>query len=527
MQPDETVFWTDSETVLKYISNETARYPVFVANRISVIRHGSHPSQWRYVPTEVNPADHASRGLTTDQLITKTEWLKGPDFLALPEEEWPVPDDQSAKQEDPDERSTMNVNAVVTDEALAEENIMDQLIGHFSSWIKLRRAIAWWLRLKQILLHRSKKVNHTVNRGPLTLEELDIAESAIIKKVQRQCFPDEYKLLQEMQISSCTRNLKKGSSLVNLDPVLKDDMICVGGRLRNAAIPDPAKHQIILPKNHPISTLIIRYTHQRLGHQGRSHVLAEIRRKYWIINAGASIKKEVKRCVICRRVHATASTQKMSDLPSSHLQADEPPFTHTGLDYFGPFYIKQGRSTRKRYGVIFTCMASRAVHLEVAGSMDTDACINAIRRFVSRRGPVKQITSDNGSNLVGANEELRRAFKDLDQEILQRFSTDHGMEWRFNPPASSHQGGIWETQIRTIRKISNSILLEQHLKTCRSEEELHTFFCEVESVINSRPLTKVNDDPADMNVITPNDLLLLAPSKTLPPGCFSERVHIC
>ncbi len=142
IQPDETYFWTDSETVLKYINNDTARYPVFVANRVSVIRHGSCPTQWRYVSTKTNPADHASRGLTAAQLITKQEWLKGPEFLNKPEEEWPAPDMPVKQEESEDSTLTVQVNAVVAEDHV-EQSAVDQLMKYFSSWTKLKRAIAW------------------------------------------------------------------------------------------------------------------------------------------------------------------------------------------------------------------------------------------------------------------------------------------------------------------------------------------------------------------------------------------------
>ena len=304
---------------------------------------------------------------------------------------------------------------------------------------------------------------------------------------------------------------------------MKDGLLRVGGRLRHAAIPEEAKHQIILPKNHHISTMIIRHVHQTVKHQGREHVLAELRQKYWVIKAGVVVKNLLKKCVVCKKIQAAVSNQKMADLPSSRLHADEPPFTRTGMDYFGPFQIKQGRTTRKRYGVIFTCLASRAVHLEVAANMDTSSCVNALRRFTSRRGPVKEIISDNGTNLVGANRDLEQSLQDLDQDTIQRFTTNQGITWNFNPPAASHQGGIWERQIRTVRKIMNAILHEQYLKTCQGEEELHTLMCEIEYIMNSRPLTRVSCDPGDLNVITPNDLLLWKSHVTMPPGSFNEK----
>ncbi|XP_072048281.1 uncharacterized protein [Amphiura filiformis] len=124
----------------------------------------------------------------------------------------------------------------------------------------------------------------------------------------------------------------------------------------------------------------------------------------------------------------------MADLPSNRVKPDDPPFTYTGMDYFGPFNIKHGRSIRKRYGVLFTCMNSRAVHIEIADSMDTSSCINALRRFLARRGHVKEITSDNGTNLVGASHQLVEAIKELDETALQRFASSHEIQWKFNTP---------------------------------------------------------------------------------------------
>ena len=201
----------------------------------------------------------------------------------------------------------------------------------------------------------------------------------------------------------------------------------------------------------------------------------------------------------------------------------DPPFTYTGMDYFGPFMVKQARSTKKRYGVIFTCMVTRAVHTEIVTAMDTSSYINALRRFISRKGTVREITSDNRTNLVGANQELRRALEQLKQEDLQRFSASEGIKWRFNPPAASHHGGVWERRIRTIRKILQSMLDEQHLKVTKTEEQLHTLMCEVEATLNSRPLTKMSDDPTDFQVLTPNHLLLLRSPSCIPPGIFSEK----
>lgn len=170
---------------------------------------------------------------------------------------------------------------------------------------------------------------------------------------------------------------------------MKDGLIRVGGRLERAYLQSDAKHPILLPKTSIVSKLILEDIHKSIGHLGKNAILASLRQRFWVISAVAVIKSLVHRCVICRKYQAPSMEQKMASLPSTRLVPDDAPFTRTGMDFFGPFSIKSGRSTVKRYGVIFTCLNIRALHLEVAYSLDTDSCINSIRRFIARRGPVK------------------------------------------------------------------------------------------------------------------------------------------
>lgn len=182
----------------------------------------------------------------------------------------------------------------------------------------------------------------------------------------------------------------------------------------------------------------------------------------------------------------------MADLPEDRLEP-APPFTHCGVDYFGPWLIKEGRKELKRYGVLFTCLSSRAIHLEVSAILETDSFINALRRFINRRGPVQTIRCDQESNLVGAKNELQKALSSMDQTRVRHFLLQRNCDWiefQLNVPSASHMGGIWERQIRTARNVL-SVLLDQ----CGSQlndESLQTFMTQVEAVVNSRPLTVEN-----------------------------------
>ena len=151
--------------------------------------------------------------------------------------------------------------------------------------------------------------------------------------------------------------------------------------------------------------------------------------------------------------------------------------------------------------------------------MDTESFINALRRFIARRGRPEEIRSDNGGNFVKGERELREALQAWNQTEIHEFLLQNDVKWIFNPPAASHHGGVWERCIRTARNVMKALLKEQVL----DDEGLNTLMCEVESIVNGRPITKVSDDPRDLNALKPNHLLLLRAGTAMPPGVFSKE----
>ncbi|XP_069979436.1 uncharacterized protein [Penaeus vannamei] len=294
---EDSVFWTDSTSVLKYLFNQKARYHTFVANRVNLIRELSSASAWRYVDTKSNPADLASRGLDVDTFLTSEMWIRGPRFLHEPESSWPqVPED--------------------------------------------------------------------VKHGSL---EDDV-------EVKVSVMPDG--------------RVQASSKIVRLRPFLQDGLLRVGGGLRHSGRHFNATHPIILPNKSSLVKLMVR---------------------------GAS------------------------------------------------------------------------------------------REVSSLRGPVKSIRSDNGTNLVGAEKVLRQELQLLDQTAICDTKSTRGISWCFNPPHASHFGGVWERQIRSIRRVLSGICYQQTL----TDDSLHTLLCEVEAIINGRPLTRVTDDPDCLQPLTPSMLLNL------------------
>ena len=293
------------------------------------------------------------------------------------------------------------------------------------------------------------------------------------------------------EMSKLKATMKKTSCLYRLDPFVDSNGILrVGGRIKRADVPYHLKHPVILPRKGHVTTLVIRYYHRHAGHLGRGITLNKLRSNaYWIIGGSSIVGYYITSCVLCHRLRGSVQDQKMADLPSDRLHPAPPPpsFTYSAEDYFGPWHIKDGRKVLKRYGVLFTCLASRAVHLEVAKTLETDLFMNILRCFLARRGPVRQLRSDQGTNLVGAKGELKEALEKMDNDEVRNFLLKKECDWfefKLNTPTASHAGGVWERMIRTVRNALNG-LLEEHGSQL-GEESMRTLMCEAEAIVNSR-----------------------------------------
>ena len=171
------------------------------------------------------------------------------------------------------------------------------------------------------------------------------------------------------------------------------------------------------------------------------------------------MRRVISSCFQCKKLGAVRGEQLMADLPKERLMSGDAPFTNVGEDYFGPFYVRQGRSNVKHYGCLFTCLVIRAIHIEVVNTLDTDSFINTLRRFINLRGCPTTVYSDNGTNFQAGEKELRELLNDWNQESIHKFLHQKNIRWKFNPPAALHMGGAWERTIRSVRKILRAFRL--------------------------------------------------------------------
>lgn len=501
---DQVTFWTDSMIVLGYIKNVSRRFKTFVGNRLSIIHDATSPDQWRHIESNSNPADIASRGIDASDNESLSVWLNGPDFIWHDSVHWPQQQlPHEVVEDDVEVRKETAINTTTS-------YFINSMADHYSDWRKLKRATAWLMRFKTYCKHRYLRHHGLCKRGNLTLTEIQKATNDILVRVQESSFLDEMTSLRN------GKPVRTESRVAPLNPVLDGGLIRSKGRLSSGST---NTCPIILPSGHHVTTLIIRYNHETKGHVGIQHVLAAIRENYWILKGHSAVKKVIKGCIMCKRQHAPLCTQQMAPLLEEQMTPDKAPFSFVGIDYFGPLIVKAGRKHLKRYGCLFTCLTTRAVHLEVAQSLTANSFIAAFQRFSSRRGVPEKIYSDNGTNLVKGDSELRKSIQEWNKSNIEKHMTHHEIEWHFNPPYASHMGGVWERMIRSARTILKALAREQIL----TDEQLQTLMAEAERIMNDRPITPVSSDPNDSPALTPSMLLLMKSNTSIPQGVFVKE----
>ena len=306
-----------------------------------------------------------------------------------------------------------------------------------------------------------------------------------------------------------------------------DGLLRTGGRLRHASMDPAVRNPIILPKQSHVTKLLVSHYHVKVKHQGRLFTEGAVRAAgLWIVAGKRLIGSVLHHCVICRKLRGKLEIQKMADLPPERLSFS-PPFTYVGLDVFGPWNVvtrrtRGGAAQSKRWAILFTCMSTRAVHVEVIESMDSAGCINALRRFFALRGPAKQLRSDQGTNFIGASSELGMRRGDPDQTNTLKYLQENDCTWEFNPPHASHMGGVWERMIGVTRRILDSMLLHTK-RTHLTHKVLCTLMAEVSAIINARPLVPISSDPASPLLLTPAMLLTQKPGVPAPAGSFTKK----
>jgi transposase InsO family protein len=473
-----TLVWTDATTVIQWL-HSTAVQPLFVHNRLVELRQ-AQDIIFHYVSSKDNPADVLSRGQKASKLRDNKLWWHGPSWL-VQERLWP-PAPVTALEYD---TAVPRAVTLFFKSRLAEAFLLTEANEKLLNWDQFVKKL---LRVPFIGKLYSK-------RGLTQSESFLHAESILIRLLQTKYFSYELRLLRE--------GIKPAS---DLDLFLHTDgIIHCRDRYETAPIHWDRVHPLLLPRESPIVRTLIIKVHRACLHAGAEVTLIKFRERFWITRARTLFKSVIHCCNLCRRWKGGA--YKLPPMPLLPQVRTTPvvPFLNVGIDCFGPLRVRpQGSSpmiTVKTYGTIFTCLVTRAIHLELAGDLSGDQFLQALTRFCSRRGKPKFIVSDNGSNFIFVQPLVGRRVELTDAKV-DDFITENAIDWHFNPAYQPWQGGVYERMIGLVK----DLLLKVLGRDVIDYVTLTTVLCQIEDIINSRPLTYIPGNEIT-EPLTPNCFL--------------------
>ena len=490
---------TDSQVALFWITKREREWKQFVQNRVNEIRELIPTANWRHCPGALNPADIPSRGASPCDLQEKLDlWLYGPPATG----DIPRMEDLTTAPEgcliemkvENRERQTMTLLSSGTSTAILP-------CENYSCLKRLLRVTAYIQRFT----HAAK--GNPVDKNDLTLTADEIQRALI------------YWIKASQLLMSETADFQQWSRQFQL--FLDDSGIWrCGGRLRNADILNMAKHPILLNKDHHLTTLIVRDCHERVMHGGVKATMTELRSRYWIIRGRHLIRKILHKCTICRRYQGKSYTSPPAPpLPPFRVKEAQP-FSFTGVDFAGPLYVRDTTASgaSKVWICLYTCCATRAIHLDLVPDLTTEAFIRCFKRFSARRGVPVRMISDNAKTFKSAANLVREMVEDPG---VTDFFGIRGVQWMFNVERAPWWGGIFERMIQTAKRCLRKIVGNARL----THEELLTAVIEVEMIVNSRPLSYISSEDLE-EPLTPSHLLCGHRILSLPdPKIVIETSH--
>lgn len=470
----EVTYWTDAKDVLWWINSVKRKYKPFVALRVSEILLNSKMVDWKWISGTDNPADLATK--SQSNINEKQQlWLEGPTFLRTDQRYWTKQDTITPDSSDLEMVKVLCMKRTTDTDRRAADPV------RVGSWLKMLRVTAWTVRIVNQL---------ATNRSPLTPAELKRAEAILLREAQRE-FDEERKLI----LDNRSGKIPRSSALYKLSPFIdpNDPMQLIRMRSRilpTKHLPYGMRYPIILPGGNPITRRIVEFYHQIHGHELHQTALNELRKRFIVIRSWNVLNKVIKNCQHCAVQRAEPQPPEMATLPIERLDFGCRPFENIGIDCFGPIWVTKGRKKEKRWGLIFTCLTTRAIQIEVLDSMSGPDCLAAISIFGNLWQVPKVIRCDNGTNFVW----VAKNFQGRKGEIPH---------WKFNPPLAPHMGGIWERMIRTVKRALNATNMPEVV----SQTELRVFLSQVVDLVNSRPLTQIPMRCQEDTPITPNHFL--------------------
>ena len=534
---DRVIMFSDSSTVLNWLSDFDKKFRTFENFRIKKIRLLTDIAEWRYVPSADNPADIVSHGLNADSPLWPF-YFSGPPWLSQSEDEWPPPRPIPASSPAKKDLAIVADVAPIRLVALNATSALPQWkpsSPKFADWRleAAERVDGWSRKIERLVLFKRvyeafltylkrKKAKTTFSdikiNFKLSLSDYRRGEKELIRAIQSKHFETEILKLISLGVFSPnarTELRSKSSKLTTKNPFLDNDLIIrTCGRLGpSETMSFDSKYPIILPNKDENVKSLIRLYHHRLAHTEINHTYHMLREKYYILGGRTTVNEVLRYCVTCQKKDKAARPQKEGELPKDRIELIKP-YRASGIDVFGPFGVKHGgRATHKRWVLLITCMATRAIALLPLKDMSTPTLINALIKFHNNFPGLEVIYSDNGSNFKGASREIKEAVDEWNKEQIDKEFRIQGIEWIWGPPNCPHWGGTWERLVKSAKRHLKFLLEKDNLPL----DTFETALTQVAAILNSRPLTYASTDINDMRALSPANFLYpyaITPSST-------------
>ncbi len=503
----------DSQTVLGAIQRESYGFQTFFANRIGEIQESTRLQDWWWIPGPLNIADIITRGAGPKELDAHSEWQQGPEFLYLPESKWPIMSSKDVSVTARESINNMQKKSFGAALTRAQAKIsLPSLVGRLPAGAAVlnlvdeRRFSSLKCLIKTVafIWRAAKKFTSTTKSIETSKWEAIPTKGVITATERREAIRDIYLAAQKGVTFPATTTDRL---VVYKEP--ESGLLVCGGRIHGfredgAAVP-------LVPFNAWVSTLLAREAHDE-GHEGVAATLLKMRRKAWVIQGRKIAQKVVENCLFCRKSRARRCKQVMADLPPERA-TPAAPFEFTTVDLFGPYIVKDDikkRVSMKVWGVVFSCMASRAIHADLVNTMSTESFLMAYQRFTAIRGHPRKIWSDPGTNFIGAKPVLRELYQFLDAQnrtSIEEMSAQKGTkwEWTIHPADSPHRNGAAEAAVRILKKALQSL----GNNTGLSYSELQTTLQLAANLANECPIdARVQSHEESVQYVSPNTLLL-------------------
>ena len=348
-------------------------------------------------------------------------------------------------------------------------------------------------------------VLESLSEGFISRTEIKMASILWIYSVQQSYFNDVFLALKNNKKHCLQKQLGLKTNQFGI-------LRCYG-RYSNADVSEEMKHPKLLPRKCFFTQLVILEIHVRLIHAGVSHTLSQLREEFWIPQGRAEVKHVLHQCVVCK-CHDGKSfcLPNMPPWPKERVSKSDP-FTFVGLDYLGPIQVKEGNAVEKMWVCLFTCLAVRAIHLELVKGLSGQLFLDCLRRFIARRGKPTQIISDNAPQFRLVKSALDQQWLKVyrDETVVSFFSYE-GIQWKFTTALAPWQGGFYGQLVGMVKRALRKGMGRRVLYW----DKLITLLTEVEAIINTRPLTYVHEDFQSSFVLTPSHFLTGSYNNVIP-----------